>query len=154
MWLRENHPEAAVYPIGEPPLQEALREAGVRLSSEPAEIDFVLASFDRTFTYEKLQIAFDALWFHKRAALVATNPDKFCPYPGGRGEPDAAAIIAAIEASTGVRLSRTFGKPSPDLAHLALASAGKVRDLRDCVVVGELLEIDIAMGNASGMGPW
>src|SRR5699024_6424402 len=50
MWLRENHPEAAVYPIGEPPLLEALREAGVRLSSEPAEIDFVLASFDRTFT--------------------------------------------------------------------------------------------------------
>ena len=112
MWLRENHPTAAVYPIGEPPLIEALRQGGVRLSSDPAEIDLVLASFDRTFTYEKLQIAFDALWFHKRAILVATNPDKFCPYPGGRGEPDAAAIIAAIEASTGVGLSRTFGKPS------------------------------------------
>src|SRR5699024_10335521 len=81
MWLRENHPEAAVYPIGEPPLLKALREGGVQLSSDPAEIDLVLVSFDRTFTYEKLQIAFDALWFHKRALLVATNPDKFCPYP-------------------------------------------------------------------------
>jgi len=151
MWLRENHPEAAVYPIGEPPLLKALREGGVQLSSDPAEIDLVLVSFDRTFTYEKLQIAFDALWFHKRALLVATNPDKFCPYPGGRGEPDAAAIIAAIEASTGVGLSRTFGKPSPDLAHLALASAGKERDLRDCVVVGDRLETDIAMGIEAGM---
>jgi len=151
MWLRENHPTAAVYPIGEPPLIEALRQGGVRLSSDPAEIDLVLASFDRTFTYEKLQIAFDALWFHKRAILVATNPDKFCPYPGGRGEPDAAAIIAAIEASTGVGLSRTFGKPSPDLAQLALASVGKERDLRQCVVVGDRLATDIAMGIDAGM---
>jgi len=36
----------------------------------------VVASFDRTFEYHKLQIAFDALWFHKRARLITSNPDR------------------------------------------------------------------------------
>ena len=42
---------------------------------------------------------------------VATNPDRFCPLPGGRGEPDCAAIIAAVEACTGVRCEANTGKP-------------------------------------------
>jgi ribonucleotide monophosphatase NagD (HAD superfamily) len=50
-----------------------------------------VASYDRSFDYRKLQIAFDAIWFHGRAMLVTTNPDRYCPLPGGRGEPDAVA---------------------------------------------------------------
>jgi len=50
-----------------------------------------------------------------------------------------------------VRLSRTFGKPSPDLAHLALASVGRERAHRECVVVGDRLATDIAMGTEAGM---
>ena len=82
------------------------------MSEDPSEIDIVVASYDRTFTYAKLQIAFDALWFHKRARLVATNPDRFCPLPGGRGEPDCAAIVAAIEACTGVSARPTPASPT------------------------------------------
>ncbi|MEA5053562.1 MAG: HAD family hydrolase, partial [Propionicimonas sp.] len=93
-WLRHHHPDAVVFPIAEEPLIRALRAAGVQLSEHPAEIDIVLASYDRTFDYRKLQIAFDALWFHRRAILVQTNPDRYCPFPGGRGEPDCAAITA------------------------------------------------------------
>jgi ribonucleotide monophosphatase NagD (HAD superfamily) len=78
----------------------ALGAAGIRMSSQPDEIDIVIASYDRAFDYAKLRIAFDAIWFHKRATLIATNPDRFCPLPGGRGEPDCAAITAAIEACT------------------------------------------------------
>ena len=72
----------------------------MRLTERPEEIDIVVASYDRTFDYRKLQIAFDALWFHKRARLITSNPDRYCPMPGGRGEPDAAAVVAAIEACT------------------------------------------------------
>ena len=36
----------------------------------------------------------------------------FEPRPGG-GEPDCAAMIAAIEACTGVRCDPIVGKPSP-----------------------------------------
>lgn len=97
-WLLTHHPEATVFPIAEAPLINALASAGIRMSDDPEQIDIMIASYDRGFDYKKLQIAFDAIWYHKRAFLVGTNPDKYCPFPGGRGEPDCAAIIAAIEA--------------------------------------------------------
>lgn len=137
------------YPIGETPLIEALAEAGVPLSNDPTRIDIVVASYDRTFTYAKLQTAFDALWRHRRARLVATNPDRYCPYPGGRGEPDCAAIVAAIEASASVRCERWFGKPDPALLHHALARIGAGRT--GCLMVGDRLATDIAGAAAAGL---
>jgi 4-nitrophenyl phosphatase len=148
-WLRDNAPGAVVYPIGEPPLVRALERAGIAISSDPAEIDIVIASYDRTFTYEKLQIAFDAIWYHRRARLVATNPDRFCPFPGGRGEPDSAAIIAAVEACTGVSCEANVGKPNPAMLHAALA--GTDLALGDCVMVGDRLSTDIRMATDAGM---
>src|SRR5947209_8416914 len=112
-WLLQNEPDAVVFPISEEPLIRSLRKAGIKMSEDPAEIDIVIASYDRTFEYRKLQIAFDAIWFHKRARLVTTNPDRYCPFPGGRGEPDAAAIVGAIEACTGAKCEVNTGKPDP-----------------------------------------
>jgi ribonucleotide monophosphatase NagD (HAD superfamily) len=112
-WLASHAPDAAVFPISEEPLKRALRGCGIRTSEDPAEIDIVIASYDRQFEYRKLQMAFDAIWRLGRARLFATNPDRFCPVGDGRGEPDAAAIIAAIEACTGVRCELHFGKPGP-----------------------------------------
>jgi HAD superfamily hydrolase (TIGR01450 family) len=148
-WLLDHAPDAVVFPISEPPLIRALERAGIRMSSDPAEIDIVIASYDRTFTYEKLQIAFDAIWFHRRARLVATNPDRFCPFPGGRGEPDCAAIIAAVEACTGARCEVNVGKPDP--AMLQAAFAGCDVDLRECLMVGDRLSTDIRMALDGGL---
>jgi 4-nitrophenyl phosphatase len=148
-WLLDNAPDAVVYPISEPPLIRALEKAGIRMSSDPAEIDIVVASYDRTFTYEKLQIAFDAIWYHRRARLVATNPDRFCPFPGGRGEPDCAAIIAAVEACTGIKCEANAGKPDPAMVHAALAGVDVV--LSECVMVGDRLSTDIRMALDAGM---
>lgn len=148
-WLLENHPDAVVFPISEAPLKRAFEAAGIRMSDDPAEIDIVVASYDRGFNYEKLQIAFDAIWFHRRARLVATNPDRFCPFPGGRGEPDCAAVTAAVEACTGVKCEANLGKPNPAMLHAALA--GLDVDLADCVMVGDRLSTDIRMGLETGM---
>jgi HAD superfamily hydrolase (TIGR01450 family) len=148
-WLLEHAPGAVVYPIAEAPLHRALEQAGIRTSSDPAEIDVVVASYDRGFTYEKLQIAFDALWFHRRARLVATNPDRYCPFPGGRGEPDCAAIVAAIEACTGVACETTTGKPDPAMLEAALAGLGV--EPADCVMVGDRLTTDIRMALDAGV---
>lgn len=148
-WLRREAPDAAVFVIGEEPLVRALRSAGVRTSTDPRDIDVVVASFDRGFDYTKLQIAFDALWQHRRARLVTTNPDAYCPMPGGRGEPDAAAIIGAIEASTGVRCEVNVGKPSPLMLHTALEVLGV--EPRDCVMVGDRLHTDVAMAVDAGI---
>lgn len=148
-WLADHHPDAVLFPISEEPLKRALRDAGFRLSEDPAEIDIVVASYDRTFDYRKLQIAFDAIWFHKRAFLIQTNPDRFCPFPGGRGEPDCAAITAAIEACTGATCEVSLGKPEP----IMLIEALRGLDVRveHCVMVGDRLQTDIAMALGTGM---
>jgi len=45
-WLLQNYPDATVFPISEEPLKNALRDAGIRMSEDPAEIDIVIASYD------------------------------------------------------------------------------------------------------------
>ncbi|TKV60386.1 HAD-IIA family hydrolase [Nakamurella flava] len=148
-WVTTVMPGAAVFPIGEQPLWEALSAAGVRISEDPEQIDLVISSYDRTFEYRKLQIAFDALWFHKRARLVATNPDRFCPFPGGRGEPDAACITAAITAGTGVECEAVFGKPERGLFDIISWATGL--DPTTTVMVGDRLSTDIAFARNNGM---
>ncbi|MFD5277000.1 HAD-IIA family hydrolase [Pseudarthrobacter sp. NPDC058362] len=148
-WLRKEAPGAGVFVIGEEPLQDAIRSSGFRLTEDPREIDVVVASYDRRFDYRKLQIAFDALWQHRRARLVATNPDAYCPMPMGRGEPDAAAVIAAIEACTGVKCEANVGKPAGVMLQTALDVLGLPG--QDCVMVGDRLQTDIAMAVDAGI---
>lgn len=148
-WLRKEAPGASVFVIGEEPLQRALRDAGIRTTERPEEIDIVVASYDRSFDYRKLQIAFDALWHLRRARLVTTNPDAYCPMPGGRGEPDAAAVVAAIEASTGARCEANLGKPSPVMLETALGILGLPGS--ECLMVGDRLSTDIAMAVDAGV---
>ena len=145
-WLLHAAPHARLFVVGEEPLRSDLREAGFQFSEQAGEIDIVVASFDRTFVYHKLQVAFDAI--RAGARLVATNPDRYCPTPGG-GEPDAAAIIAAIEACTGVTCDPIVGKPSPIMVSMILSLVALPADR--CMMVGDRLETDITMGIDAGM---
>ncbi|QLQ07671.1 MAG: HAD-IIA family hydrolase [Anaerolineae bacterium] len=148
-WLLQNAPHAVVYPIAEEPLIRSLRQHGIRISEDPQKIDLVIASYDRTLVYRKLQIAFEAIYVHRRARLICTNADHFCPFPDGHGEVDAGAVIAAIENSTGCRLAVNCGKP----ASVMLETIMNVMQLgvRDCIVTGDRLYTDIRMGIDAGM---
>ncbi len=148
-WLLRHHPGAVVFPIAERPLIDALATAGIRISDDPGQIDIVIASYDRTFDYRKLQIAFDAIAVHKRAHLVATNPDRYCPFPNGQGEPDAGAIIGAIEGCTGIRCEQNVGKPDPFMLDAALDRLGLTA--RQCIMIGDRLSTDIRMAIDAGM---
>jgi HAD superfamily hydrolase (TIGR01450 family) len=148
-WLLQNRPEATVFSISEEPLKNSLRGAGIKLSEDPEAIDIVVASYDRTFDYRKLQIAFDAIWFHKRARLVTTNPDRYCPFPGGRGEPDAAAIVGAIEGCTGAKCEVNVGKPDPIMLETIMKVIGL--EAGDCVMTGDRLYTEIRMAKDAGM---
>ncbi len=145
-WLEREAPGATLFVIGEPPLLDELRAAGFRLSERSDEIAFVVASFDRTFDYRKLQIAFDAI--RAGARLIATNADCYCPVPGG-GLPDAGAIIGAIEGCTGKQVEVVVGKPSPITARAILDRLGLPAP--ECLIVGDRLETDIRMGREAGM---
>jgi HAD superfamily hydrolase (TIGR01450 family) len=145
-FLKRELPNARVFVCGEEPLCNELRDAGFVLTENAHETDAVIASFDRTFTYRKLQLAFDAL--RAGARFFATNADRYCPVPGG-GEPDAAAIIAAIEACTSTRVEVVVGKPS---RYMADAILNLVRlPASQCIIIGDRLETDVLMGVQAGM---
>ena len=148
-WLQRNAQGKKIFAIAEAPLIEAIKAAGFELSENPEEIDIVIASFDRDFHWRKFQIAFDALWFHKRAILIATNPDQYCPMPGGRGEVDTGPVIAALEACTGVKCEVNVGKPNKLMIELVMQKTSL--DIENCIMVGDRLYTDIAMGHAAGM---
>ena len=148
-WLTDHRPGAVVFPIAEEPLCRALAAAGIEMSEDPSRIDVVISSYDRKFDYRKLQIAFDAIWFHRRAELIETNPDRYCPFPGGRGEPDCAAITAAIEACTGTKKVASLGKPDPVMVEEALRGLDVTP--ADCLMIGDRLMTDVAMAADAGM---
>jgi ribonucleotide monophosphatase NagD (HAD superfamily) len=105
-----------------------------------------VVSFDRTFTYAKLLAAYQAVT--NGASIVATNPDPFCPTPEG-GLPDCAAMLAAVEACTGVRAEAIVGKPSAHMGRAILARLGVAP--HESVIVGDRLLTDIAMAGELGM---
>lgn len=144
--LQEQAPGCTVYPISEQPLREELVEAGFEISEDPQVVDVVIASFDRTFEYHKLQVAFDAI--RAGASFVATNADPYCPVPGG-GEPDAGAIIAAVEACTGTTVENVLGKPSLTMAETILDQLGV--EPGDCLLTGDRLQTDVLLGKRVGM---
>lgn len=145
-YLAQHAPGAKVFAIGEEPLLVELRDAGLILSERAEEIEYVIAAFDRTFNYRKLNIGFQAI--RRGARFIATNPDRTCPVDGGE-IPDAAAVIAALEATTGRRVETVVGKPSRHMVAAALARLGVPAER--CAIVGDRLETDMAMGLAAGL---
>ncbi|MBQ7059689.1 MAG: HAD-IIA family hydrolase [Firmicutes bacterium] len=108
----------------------------------------VVASFDTTLTYEKLNIACRLI--RRGAEFFSTHPDFNCPVTKEEGDfvPDSGAICALITASTGKK-PRYFGKPYEDVVRMIEAHTGL--DRSDMVVVGDRLYTDIAVGVNNGM---
>lgn len=146
-YLSQASPGTTVYVIGEKPLVEELRDAGLKMSDDPKCIDYVVASFDRDFHYDKLQVAYEAI-MNNDAHFVATNPDRTCPVKGGE-VPDAAGMIGAIEGVTGKKVEKIAGKPSELMVNAALDQL-KVK-LDEVLLVGDRLETDVKMGSNSGI---
>lgn len=146
-YLSRQHPDARIYVLGEQPLVDELAAAGLHFAESPETTDLVLVSWDRQLTYDKLDWAHQALMLGAR--FFATNPDVTCPLEDGRRVPDTGANIAALEATTGRQLEVMIGKPSPIITEMALAELGL--SATDCLLVGDRLETDMAMGAAAGM---
>ncbi|MFP5343507.1 MAG: HAD-IIA family hydrolase [Candidatus Limnocylindria bacterium] len=139
---------SALMVIGEALVEDLLREGGFEVvgRDEPERADVVVVSWDRTFDYARLTAAFRAV--RAGARLVATNPDPYCPMPDG-DLPDCAAMLAAIEASTGARAEAVVGKPSPHMAAALLERLALPPD--DTLLVGDRLLTDVRMAQEGGM---
>lgn len=146
-YLERRHRGRPALTIAEPLVDETLAAAGIKVTTDPAEAGVVVVSFDRTFSYDKLLRGYRAVRHHG-AAIVATNPDPFCPTQDG-GLPDCAAMLAALEACTGAGAEAVVGKPSEHMAAELLRRLGV--PAADAVVVGDRLSTDVALGRALGM---
>ncbi len=145
-WLSRHASGATLFIIGEPPFIKEMIDAGFVMSEDPAKIEYVIASFDRTFDYRKLNIALQAI--RKGARFLATNPDRTCPIEDGE-IPDCAAIIGAVEGATAKRIETIVGKPSEIMIQMCLEAMALPPSL--CLIVGDRLETDIVMGKKVGM---
>lgn len=137
----------SVYVVGEAGLKRELQNADMVIVEdiEERQPDFVVAGWDRQFTYAKLATAQQAIL--RGAAFIATNRDKTYPDSGGRVLPGGGAIVAAIETCSGV-VPRTIGKPEPYTLEIILKLAGA--SPCDCLIIGDRIDTDIAVGKAVG----
>lgn len=147
LYMSQRHPGATVLPIAEPLVSEMLRRRNFSVTADPASAQVVVVSFDRSFDYAKLTAAYLAVRLHG-AALIATNPDPYCPTAEG-GLPDCAAMLAAVEACTGVKAEAILGKPSQYMASAVLNRLGVPAS--DAAVVGDRLATDIVMAKSHGL---
>lgn len=145
-YLRKHCPGSRLYVIGELAMLDELSAAGFYLTEDIDEIDVVVAAFDRTLDYHKLNIAHQALV--RGARFLATNSDRTCPVEGGE-IPDCAGVIAFLEATTGVQVEVIVGKPSRHIVDAAAERLGV--PLARCLMVGDRLTTDMAMGRTAGV---
>lgn len=133
----------SAYYIGEEGMRCALVEAGFEITDQAP--DYVIVSYDRSFTYEKLATA--SRLIVGGARFIATNPDKAL-----RSEqhvmPGTGALVAAVEAASGQK-PLMIGKPEKLLFEMAL----KRLDLAaaDVIAIGDNPETDIPAGVNAGL---
>ena len=132
--------------VGEERLSQGLRDAGIRVEDGRCGVDLVVTAMDLHFNYEKLRKAQAALL--GGALFWATNLDASLPVAHGF-LPGAGSIVAAISTAAGRGPDRVFGKPSPDMAHLALEQLGL--PAASCLVVGDRMETDILFARNAGI---
>jgi arabinose operon protein AraL len=146
-YLASEHPGKRVMVMGEAPLRQELLDAGVILTDRVEETEILLVSWDREICWAQMDAAHQAL--RQGARFFGTNPDTVCPVEGGQTVPDAGAMIAYLEASTDRKLEVMIGKPSPIITEMALAEVGLTPER--CLMIGDRLGTDIAMGETAGL---
>ena len=146
-YLAREHGDDQLFVVGSSGLCAQLEDAGLSLTENPTACDVLVASYDRGFDYDSLTDGLRAL--ETGAVFVGTDPDVTIPTADGRSVPGSGAIINAIAGAAEREPDRIVGKPSREAQKTACARLGVPPE--ECLVVGDRLDTDIAMGVNSGM---
>jgi len=145
-YLATEHPGSDLFVVGEPHLCGQLRDAGFALTEDPEAADVLVASIDREFDYDDLCTA---LWALERdIPFIGTDPDVVIPAPE-RDVPGSGAVINAIAGVAEREPDAVLGKPS-DTA-IEMVRERLPYPAEECLVVGDRLDTDIALGERAGM---
>jgi HAD superfamily hydrolase (TIGR01450 family) len=145
-YLREHHPDDPTYLLGSDSLAAYLRESGQRLVDDPRDATVFVSSWDERFDYGDMQDALAAI--DGETVFLGTDPDRTVPTDEGL-MPGSGAVTGAVARTVGREPDRVLGKPSPEAAEDALARLGVPAE--QCLVVGDRLNTDLAMGANTGM---
>ena len=146
-YLAERHDDDAVFVVGEPALVEQLTDAGLTVVTDETRADTVVVSIDRSFDYDRLCTALRACT-DDDVTIVGTDPDMVIPAAEG-DVPGSGAIINAVAGVVGRDPDVVLGKPSKPARRIVSDRLGL--PARDCLVVGDRLDTDIALGERAGM---
>lgn len=144
--LNEHYASHRVLPIAGPAVIEQLQVADVAIVDDPAEADVVVAGYHEGFDFDELTQGLRAVL--NGADLVGTDPDRWIPTTEGP-IPGSGAVCNAIAGAAEVEPVAILGKPSQetiDLATRRLSVPGE-----HCLMVGDRLNTDVAMGEQAGM---
>jgi 4-nitrophenyl phosphatase len=144
--LAADHPDDAVFLVGEAGLRRQLEAVDVDLVADATAADVLVVSYDRAFDYGDMLAGYRAL--SAGAAFYGTDPDRLVPAAEGM-VPGSGAVINAVGGIVGRSPDRVFGKPSA-AARRAVLDALEVPADR-CLVVGDRLDTDVALGDRAGM---
>ena len=142
IYLNKIKPNAKVFLLGTPFLEEEFKKSGFKLIKDRSETpDFVVLGFDKTLTYEKIWIACD--FIRAGVKFIATHPDLNCPLGEGKFAPDTGAMIKLFEGSTGIT-PLVIGKPNKYIVDAIIQKYGLKKE--EIAMVGDRLYTDIKMG--------
>lgn len=145
-YLDAHHAGERALPVVGRDVRDHLAPADVTFVDDPAAADVVVAGYDESFGYEDLTAGLRAL--RGGAALVGTDPDRWVP-TGDGPIPGSGAVINAVAGAAEVDPDAVLGKPSAETADLALDRLGVPAEA--CLLVGDRLGTDVAMGEQAGM---
>ena len=141
-YLKSHYPDAKVYLVGTPVLEESFGQKGIRLVEEAPDV--VVIGFDTTLTYHKLERA--CTFLRGGAVFLATHLDINCPTEDGF-IPDCGSICALISRSVD-RQPKYLGKPFSETVDMILKTTGAKRERT--AFVGDRLYTDVATGVRGG----
>jgi NagD protein len=138
-FLAKQKPGGTAYVIGEGGLLTALHRNGFSIVDKSP--DYVVIGEGRTLTFEMLETAVQMLV--DGAELIATNLDPNCPTGHGGTRPGCGAIVALLEAASGVK-AFSVGKPSPVMMRAARKELNLAAS--ETIMIGDTMETDILGG--------
>ena len=147
-YLGRHHPGETVYLVGERGLRDQLASAGFdvvvagRHGNPERGVDVAVVSIDREFDYDTLTTAVRTIRTEE-LPVVGTDPDAVIPAAAG-DVPGSGAMIAAVAGAVERDPEAVLGKPHEITRELALSRLDC--EPAACLVVGDRLDTDIALG--------
>ena len=142
---RGDYRDKPLYVVGTESFRAQLRQAGFPVTADREEAQVLVCGFDTELTFQKLEDA--CILLGRGVEFLATNPDWVCPTWYGY-VPDCGSVCEMLFRATG-RRPKVIGKPQPEMALLAMESAGFPPE--ETVLVGDRLYTDIACAVNAGI---